>query len=158
MLPGGLPGSVAHPMPSSTHSSPHMGWALSQLTGQQRERGPGSCCLIKARQRHWARPAMPWGRQRCPPQPVSQMGLDVGPSSPRALLSPPCTARPLEVLGTFPQQEASCSLSSRGPCVRAREMWLVSPVAAQASASEGVQKVRVATQISKGHGLNSGLL
>lgn len=91
-------------------------------------------------------------------QPVSQMGLDVGPSSPQALLSPLCTAGPSEVLGTFPQQEASCSLSSRGPCVRAREMWLISPAVAQVSSSEGVHKVCVATQVSKGHGLNSGLL
>lgn len=39
VLPGGLPGSAAHPMPTSTHSSPHMGRALGQLhRAAERER------------------------------------------------------------------------------------------------------------------------
>lgn len=98
------------------------------------------------------------GEAEVPPATCQPDGTRCGSFFPTSSSEPSLLCWPLGSPGNISPTGGLLQSLIWGPCVRAREMWLVSPAAAQASSSEGVQKVCVATQISKGHGLNSGLL
>ena len=94
-----------------------------------KERVPGGCCLIKARQRHWDRPSGPWGRQQWPPQPVSQMGLGCGSSFFPTTSSEPsqdcwCLRSPGNI---FPTGGLLWSVIYGTLCLCQGNVWLISP-------------------------------